>query len=57
MEHADAGLGPDAEPDEPEPRSYASMHGCLVLVALAVFIVVFVPLLIWAAAIIFTGAR
>ena len=55
MEHGDA--GPSAEPDESEPRSYASMHGCLVFVALVVFLVVFVPLLIWAAAIIFAGAR
>ncbi len=57
MEHADAGPGPGAEPDEAQPHSYSLMHGCLAFVALAVFLVVFVPLLIWAAAIIFAGAR
>jgi hypothetical protein len=57
MGHADAGPRPGVESGEAEQRSYLLMHLCLAVAALAAFFVVIVPLLIWAAAIVFAGSR
>jgi len=57
MGHADAGSRPAAESGEAEQRSYLLMHVCLAVVTAAVFLVVIVPVLVWAAAIIFAGSR
>ena len=57
MGHADAGSRPAVESGEAEQRSYLLMHVCLAVVTAAVFLVVIVPVLVWAAAIIFAGSR
>jgi Flp pilus assembly protein TadB len=54
----DADIGPSgAGSGEQGRRSYALQRGCLVAAALLAFAVVVVPLLVWAAAIIFAGSR
>ena len=44
-------------PSGREQRSYRLMHVCVAVVALAAFLIVVGPLLLWLAAIVFAGSR